>query len=49
MGRLIPAGSGADEYTEREIYVEGEEEEESQQSPEFRIKQSSVESLAGLL
>jgi len=47
MGRLIPAGSGVDVYQEKEIKVEGEEEEEKQE--EFRIGQTSLESLAGLL
>ncbi len=50
MGRLIPAGSGVDRYTEREIYVEGQDDQpEQEERREFRIKQSSVESLAGLL
>ncbi|MCB0331590.1 MAG: DNA-directed RNA polymerase subunit beta', partial [Bdellovibrionales bacterium] len=47
MGRLIPAGSGVDVYQELDIKVEGEEEEEKQE--EFRIGQTSLESLAGLL
>jgi DNA-directed RNA polymerase subunit beta' len=47
MGRLIPAGSGVDVYQERDIKVEGEEEEEKHE--EFRIGQTSLESLAGLL
>ncbi len=48
MGRLIPAGSGVDVYQEQEIKVEGEEEEE-EESQEFKIGQTSLESLAGLL
>ncbi len=48
MGRLIPAGSGLIEYQEREVKLEGEEEEEEVQS-DFRIGQTSLESLAGLL
>ncbi|MCB0320426.1 MAG: DNA-directed RNA polymerase subunit beta', partial [Bdellovibrionales bacterium] len=47
MGRLIPAGSGVEAYQEREIKVEGEDEEEVRD--EFRIGQTSLESLAGLL
>ncbi|MCI5064931.1 DNA-directed RNA polymerase subunit beta' [bacterium] len=47
MGGLIPAGSGIDLYTSRDIKVEGEEEEE--QTEDFRIGQTSLESLAGLL
>ncbi|MCB0353113.1 MAG: DNA-directed RNA polymerase subunit beta' [Bdellovibrionales bacterium] len=47
MGRLIPAGSGYPEYQTREIQVEGEEEVEEKE--EFRIGQTSLESLAGLL
>ncbi|MCL4150071.1 UNVERIFIED_CONTAM: hypothetical protein GTU68_016045 [Idotea baltica] len=47
MGRLIPAGSGMKEYTGQEIFVEGQEEEE--EKPQFKISQTSVESLAGLL
>jgi len=49
MGRLIPAGSGVSQYTSRQIKVEGEEEEQEQKSPEYRISQTSLESLAGLL
>ena len=47
MGRLIPAGSGFGEYQERQIMVEGQEEEEK--TEELRISQTSLESLAGLL
>ena len=46
MGRLIPAGSGIGEYQGRHIKVEGQEEEKQ---PEFKISQTSLESLAGLL
>jgi DNA-directed RNA polymerase subunit beta' len=46
MGRLIPAGTGLKDYADREIVVEGEEEEEKRP---FKISQASVESLAGLL
>ncbi|MGI6524912.1 MAG: DNA-directed RNA polymerase subunit beta' [Bdellovibrionota bacterium] len=48
MGRLIPAGSGMHEYTDREILVEGQEEEVDEQK-EFRVSQTSLESLAGML
>ncbi len=48
MGRLIPAGSGLLEYSDKEIKVEGQEEEEAPKH-EFRISQTSLESLAGLL
>lgn len=48
MGRLIPAGSGVSVYSERDIKTEGEEEEEEQVSS-YRIGQTSLESLAGLL
>jgi DNA-directed RNA polymerase subunit beta' len=47
MGRLIPAGSGVDVYNEREIKVEGDEPEE--EVPGYKIGQTSLESLAGLL
>jgi DNA-directed RNA polymerase subunit beta' len=47
MGRLIPAGSGIAEYTSREIMSEGASEEMAQS--EYRITQTSLESLAGLL
>ena len=47
MGRLIPAGSGFIEYQGKEIKVEGEDEEEVKE--EYRIGQTSLESLAGLL
>ncbi len=49
MGRLIPAGSGVSEYTSRQLKVEGEEEEQTQQVAEYKISQTSLESLAGLL
>jgi len=48
MGRLIPAGSGLVEYSSKIVKVEGEEEEKPQQN-EYRISQTSLESLAGLL
>jgi len=47
MGRLIPAGSGVVEYQERQLKVEGDEEE--QDEGDYRIGQTSLESLAGLL
>ena len=47
MGRLIPAGTGLPEYARRDIHVDGQEEEEEKK--EFRIGQTAVESLAGLL
>jgi len=46
MGRLIPAGSGIAEYQGRKIKVEGQEEVKQ---PEYKISQTSLESLAGLL
>jgi DNA-directed RNA polymerase subunit beta' len=48
MGRLIPAGSGLSDYAERQLRVEGDEEPQKEQ-PEYRISQTSLESLAGLL
>jgi DNA-directed RNA polymerase subunit beta' len=48
MGRLIPAGSGLVEYSSKQVKVEGEEEEKPVQN-EYRISQTSLESLAGLL
>ena len=48
MGRLIPAGSGMEQYAKREVVIEGEE-EEVEEKKQYKIKQSSVESLAGLL
>lgn len=47
MGRLIPAGSGFALYGQRELKSEHEEEVQEQQ--EYRISQTSLESLAGLL
>jgi DNA-directed RNA polymerase subunit beta' len=47
MGRLIPAGSGLVQYGLKQVKVEGEEEEKPQN--EYRISQTSLESLAGLL
>jgi DNA-directed RNA polymerase subunit beta' len=50
MGRLIPAGSGISEYAQRPLKVEGEVvETEEKPAPEYRISQTSLESLAGLL
>jgi DNA-directed RNA polymerase subunit beta' len=46
MGRLIPAGSGVAEYVGRQIFTDSEEE---QAPSEFKISQTSLESLAGLL
>jgi DNA-directed RNA polymerase subunit beta' len=46
MGRLIPAGSGVSEYVSRQVFVEGEEEAPQ---AEYKISQTSLESLAGLL
>ena len=48
MGRLIPAGSGKAQYSEREIVVEGDDEQE-EPVQDFKISQTSLESLAGLL
>jgi DNA-directed RNA polymerase subunit beta' len=48
MGRLIPAGSGFNEYSIRKIKVAGDEEESSKRN-EYRLNQTSLESLAGLL
>ncbi|MCB9029802.1 MAG: DNA-directed RNA polymerase subunit beta' [Deltaproteobacteria bacterium] len=47
MGRLIPAGSGIDEYNQRRVKIESEEEQPD--DTRFNIEQSSLESLAGLL
>ncbi len=49
MGRLIPAGSGIGEYQGRRVKVEGEELKPQTEAPEFRVSQTSLESLAGLL
>jgi DNA-directed RNA polymerase subunit beta' len=46
MGRLIPAGSGLSEYSSRYVKVEGEVEKKQ---PDYRIGQTSLESLAALL
>jgi DNA-directed RNA polymerase subunit beta' len=46
MGRLIPAGSGVDEYGRRQVKVEGHEAERVQH--EFR-GQTSLETLSGLM
>jgi DNA-directed RNA polymerase subunit beta' len=46
MGRLIPAGSGVDEYSRRQVKVEGQEVERVQH--EFR-GQTSLETLSGLM
>jgi DNA-directed RNA polymerase subunit beta' len=48
MGRLIPAGSGVAVYGERDIRVEGQEEIQPQPK-DYKIGQTSLESLAGLL
>jgi DNA-directed RNA polymerase subunit beta' len=48
MGRLIPAGSGISEYTDRRIKV-AQPLEEAPKAPSYRISQTSLESLAGLL
>ena len=47
MGRLIPAGSGVAQYVNREI--KSEQEEVETKPTEYKISQSSLESLAGLL
>ena len=47
MGRLIPAGSGMSEYNTRRIKAEGEE--PVADDSKYRIGQSSLESLAGLI
>jgi DNA-directed RNA polymerase subunit beta' len=47
MGRLIPAGSGMAEYNTRRIKAEGEE--PVVEDNKYRIGQSSLESLAGLI
>jgi DNA-directed RNA polymerase subunit beta' len=47
MGRLIPAGSGMSEYNTRRIKAESEE--EIVDDSKYRIGQSSLESLAGLI
>jgi DNA-directed RNA polymerase subunit beta' len=49
MGRLIPAGSGVPEYQAGQVKIDGEEQEKQQQQAEYRISQTSLESLAGLL
>jgi DNA-directed RNA polymerase subunit beta' len=49
MGRLIPAGSGAAGYSEKMIKVEGEELQQEVETLEYKIGQTSLESLAGLL
>lgn len=48
MGRLIPAGSGISAYQGRRIHVDGQE-EVAPAPKEFRVSQTSLESLAGLL
>ena len=48
MGRLIPGGSGMAKYNSSAIYVEGQEDDRSGHR-DFRVGQSSIESLAGLL
>lgn len=49
MGRLIPAGSGVHEYGEKMIKVEGEVQAPTPVRNEYKISQTSLESLAGLL
>ncbi len=48
MGRLIPAGSGVSEYSDRRVKV-AEPAVEEPKAPSYKISQSSLESLAGLL
>ena len=48
MGKLIPAGTGMKEYNTKEVYVEGQEEQEEVKS-QPRVTQTSIESLAALL
>ncbi len=48
MGRLIPAGSGVAAYANKTVTVEGEDQEVEEQN-EYKIRQTSLESLAGLL
>lgn len=47
MGRLIPAGSGRDEYTSRKIKVESDEAQVEQ--TRYRVSETVHESLTGLL
>lgn len=51
MGRLIPAGSGLARYDERELKVEGQDENASKEDDKkkYKISQTSVESLASIL
>jgi len=49
MGRLIPAGSGVGVYVNKQVHVEGDDEQGDEQTSEYRIRQTSLESLAGLL
>jgi DNA-directed RNA polymerase subunit beta' len=49
MGRLIPAGSGVGIYVNKQLQVEGDDEKGDEQTSEYRIRQTSLESLAGLL
>jgi DNA-directed RNA polymerase subunit beta' len=46
MGRLIPAGSGVEAYSSRQIRVTGEEPKKAQQ--DYKIGPTSLESLQGL-
>jgi DNA-directed RNA polymerase subunit beta' len=46
MGRLIPAGSGVETYSSRQIQVNGDEPKKTQQ--DFKIGPTSLESLQGL-
>jgi DNA-directed RNA polymerase subunit beta' len=48
MGRLIPAGSGVAQYSDRRVKV-AEAAVEEPKAPVYKISQSSLESLAGLL
>jgi DNA-directed RNA polymerase subunit beta' len=51
MGRLIPAGSGFAEYSKKEIYVDGDEQDLATKSKieRFKMGETSMESLASLL
>jgi len=47
MGRLIPAGSGVEEYSSRNVRVDGEE-TKAKTTPDYKISHMAVESLSGL-
>ncbi|HMO02198.1 MAG TPA: DNA-directed RNA polymerase subunit beta' [Oligoflexia bacterium] len=49
MGRLIPAGTGVASYAKPDIKVEGSEHVDINEKVRYKISQSSLESLAGLL